>query len=65
VDNGQLHEHWFKALDLTADTPREQRVLFALGLRSRYWQFELVNVDGADFEIDELELHPLVLTRRV
>jgi hypothetical protein len=35
------------------------------GLRSRYWQFELTNVDGGDFELDVLELYPLFLGRRV
>lgn len=65
VENGQLIEHWFQAVAIPADAPREQRVKLAMGIKSRYWQFELVNVDGADFEIDELELHPLVLSRRV
>jgi hypothetical protein len=35
------------------------------GLRSRYWQFELVNIDGADFDLDTIEFHPVLLTRRV
>lgn len=65
VEQGELIEHWFEGIDLPANAPREQRIPVAMGLRSRYWQFELVNVDGADFEIDELELHPLVLQRRV
>jgi len=65
VDAGQLVETWFEAHDLEADAPRAQRVQTALGLRSRYWQFELANIDGADFELDELELHPLYLNRRV
>lgn len=65
VTGGQMVEHWFEARDIGADAPREQRVNLAMGMRSRYWQFELVNVDGADFEVDELELHPLTLQRRV
>lgn len=63
--DGELVEYWFEALDLPADAYREQRLPLAMGMRSRYWQFELVNVDGADFEVDEMELHPVVLTRRV
>lgn len=35
------------------------------GLTSRYWQFELTNVDGAEFEIDELAWRPMTLDRRV
>jgi len=63
--SGELVEHWFEAKQLTANTPREQRVTLAMGLKSRYWQFELENVDGSDFEIDEFEMHPLMLQRRV
>jgi len=65
VDNGQLYEHWYKACPVTAIAPREGRIHVGQGLRSRYWQFELTNVDGGDFEIDQLEMYPLVLTRRV
>jgi hypothetical protein len=41
------------------------RVKIGKGLRSRYWQFELVNIDGADFDLDTIEFHPVLLTRRV
>jgi hypothetical protein len=34
------------------------------GVKSRYWQFTISNVDGADFEIDELVLLPIILKRR-
>lgn len=65
VSDGQLFEHWYKACPVTADAPREGRIHVGQGMRSRYWQFELTNVDGGDFEIDQLELYPLPLTRRV
>jgi len=35
------------------------------GLISRYWQFEIANVNGANFTLNELELKPIVLSRRV
>jgi hypothetical protein len=35
------------------------------GLISRYWQFELRNVDGADFQMNMIELEPTTLRRRV
>ncbi len=35
------------------------------GLAARYWQFEIMNKDGADFELDMLELKPTPLRRRV
>ena len=65
VDNGQMSEHWYKACPIVADAPRTSRMLIGQGLRSRYWQFELVNIDGADFEIDHIEMHPLVTNRRI
>jgi hypothetical protein len=65
VDQGQMNEQWYEAQELPAQAPREQMVRLGRGLRSRYWQFELVNIDGADFEIDTLELHPVYLNRRV
>jgi len=65
VDDGQLVEHWYEAQTLTADAPRAGYKPLGRGLKSRYWQFELANVDGADFELDKLELYPLQLSRRV
>jgi len=65
VSGGELKEQWYEAQELQAQAPREQMLRIGRGLRSRYWQFELVNVDGADFEIDNLELHPVYLNRRV
>jgi len=65
VSGGELREHWFTATHRTADAPREQVIKLGRGIRSRYWQFELANVDGADFEIDKLELYPVFLNRRV
>jgi len=65
VSDGQLSEHWYKGCEVVSDAPREGLVQVGQGLKSRYWQFELTNVDGGDFEIDQLELHPLFLGRRV
>lgn len=35
------------------------------GVEARYWQFEILNKGGADFELDMLEFKPTVLRRRV
>ena len=35
------------------------------GIKARYWQFELQNVAGSDFELDSLEVKPIVLRRRI
>lgn len=41
------------------------RVPIGKGLKSRYWQFELQNVAGASFTVDDLEIKPIVLRRRI
>lgn len=43
----------------------EQRVDIGRGLRSNYWNFELMNREGADFEIDTIKFMPIVLERRI
>lgn len=35
------------------------------GLAARYWQFEVRNQDGADFQLNMIELKPVKLKRRV
>ena len=66
VDQGLFVEHWFEGRNVNAQTPPGQnRMKLGKGMRSRYWSFELVNVDGADFELDSMELYPVVLDRRV
>lgn len=43
----------------------EQRVDIGKGLRHTYWQFELMNTGGADFELDTIKFMPVVLERRI
>lgn len=43
----------------------EQKVDLGKGLKGNYWQFELTNEDGADFDIDTIKFMPIVLERRV
>ena len=40
-------------------------VKFGRGLEARYWQFELRNENGADFELDAMEMKPFILKRRL
>lgn len=35
------------------------------GVKSRYWGYDLIGVDGSDFELDQIEFFPVVLGRRV
>lgn len=43
---------------------RENRWKIGRGLKSVDWDFEITNVDGADFDLDSIEWHPLILDRR-
>lgn len=43
----------------------EQRVDIGKGLRGNYWQFELLNQNGEDFELDKVKFLPVVLERRI
>lgn len=66
ISQGEMSEHWYKAThNTTAASPEGGYMPVGQGLRSRYWQFELTNIDGGDFEVDQIELHPLILNRRV
>lgn len=40
------------------------RAKFGKGTKSVYYAFELENVDGADFDFDKIEMHPLELENR-
>lgn len=66
VDQGVYAERWYEGRNTTAQTsPGENRMKIGKGLRSRYWTFELVNIDGSDFELDKVELYPVILDRRI
>ncbi len=60
----QKTEYWYELTSVSA-TIRKERIKLPKGLKAHYWQFELINVQGADFELDTLEVYPLILTRRV
>lgn len=57
-------EYWYELTSISA-TIRKERIKLPRGLKAHYWQFELINANGADFELDTLEVYPLILTRRV
>lgn len=46
-----------------AGSQREGRIKIGRGLKSVYFDFELVNVDGADFSLDVVTVRPLILDR--
>lgn len=42
-----------------------QRVRIGKGVSARYWQFEIANKDGSDFDLNVMEFKPVVLARRI
>jgi hypothetical protein len=64
TDTGDKREITYELTE-THDAFKEARIKLGKGVRARYFQFELANVDGADFNIDELSVLPVVLKRRV
>jgi hypothetical protein len=47
-----------------SETTDVRRFDLGRGIKSRYWQFELVG-DGVDCDIDEIGMLPIVLSRRI
>jgi hypothetical protein len=64
---GQKIDYTYRAVQPPmAEAPRETRVLIGKGLQSVYWAFELDNsLDGADFELHDVTVLPIVLSRKV
>lgn len=61
TDDGQTNEYTISARELMQNS----RTSIGKGLRSKYWQFEITNPDGGDFELESLELIPDALIRRI
>lgn len=64
-ETGDEVAYSYKMIQKPANAPRESRVQIGRGMRSVYWQFELINEAGSDFELHDLTLLPLILSRRV
>lgn len=63
TQNGVKQERWYEAIayNNTIDT---MRIKLGKGVKAKYWQFEILNIDGEDIIIESLELLPLTLKRR-
>lgn len=59
---GQEYSYQFR---VGKDTIAPSRVDIGKGLRGTFWQFELTNQNGADFEIDSLAVLPVKTSRRI
>lgn len=64
TDNGTKKENWYKLNARSAPATTDNRFSIAKGLKSVYWQFELANVDGSNFQIDHMKVWPFDLQRR-
>lgn len=58
------NEYVYKARDFDTKV-QTQRIDIGRGLRGTYFEFELMNSDGADFELSTVDFSELVLTRRI
>jgi hypothetical protein len=63
TEDKSVRDYRMRSLGLAGD--HTNIVKFGRGLEARYWQFELRNENGADFELDAMELKPFVLKRRL
>lgn len=64
-DKGVKEAFWYSLEGRNAQALREDRVKPDGGLESVYWQWELANVDGSDFDIDSMAFVPMATSRRV
>lgn len=62
---GEKVENWYALRPRGDGAPREGRTQIGRGIKSVFWDFEVANIKGADFELDSLELFPMILDRRV
>jgi len=62
-EQGTRTEAWYEVVHHgDADNHRAK---VGKGLRGVYWGWELVNVDGADMDLNNVQMYPLTLSRRV
>lgn len=64
ADEGVLKEYWYELRRNTAGTHSDERIKLGRGARSVYWQFELVNPDGEDFEVEYMTPDAVKMSRR-
>ncbi|MES2488540.1 MAG: hypothetical protein V4607_02025 [Pseudomonadota bacterium] len=62
---GERSEYWYRCNKPVNGTATEAKINLGKGLASRHWQFELMNVNGADFEFEAIHLQMLELSRRI
>lgn len=64
TESGIRKENWYKMNPVPRGSNAGGRFTPSKGLHSQYWGFELENVDGADFDLDLVQVWRMALTRR-
>lgn len=60
------HEQYDYTLPAAGHTSlAPQRVKIGKGAKATYWQFDISNRDGADFDFDRISVDPLVTSRKI
>lgn len=62
-DKGK-RENWYKFSAKPRTSTAEDRLQISKGKQSVYWDFELINLEGADFEFDQMRVWVMPLNRR-
>lgn len=62
--NGLRSENWYKLTPRASGDMREGRIKIGRALKAVYWDFVIENIDGSQFDLDNVQLQPLVLDRR-
>ncbi len=65
TQDGVRKERWYKSTNAAIGNDRDARIELGVGVKSRYWQFQLCNEDGNDLELDRMDLEVIRLSRRV
>lgn len=57
--------NWYYTARASGSALRQQRFDLGRGLRANYYEFELYNQDGSDFELESIEFLPVATSRRI
>ena len=63
ADEGDTVEYELQTFDVSR--LKQRRVITAKGVRGKYWQFELENTDGCDFDFDSMDIAAVPTARRI